>query len=364
MSEHPLITAFVPLAAYLLDLAVGDPLPVVHPVVIIGRVIKRLEALLRTAGERWGKLGGGASISGSGFFRRQEVFERAAGAVLAVSVAAGAYAVGAALVAGAQWFSTSLAVAVSVWLVGMCIAPRGLGRAATAVYRPLAEGDLAKARQNLSSIVGRETASLPPGEVVRGAVESVAENTVDAVVSPLFYAFLGGAPLALAYRAINTLDSMVGYRDDRYLHFGWASARLDDLANLLPARLTGLLMLVAASVLGLDVRRAWTVIRRDAAKHPSPNSGIPEAAMAGALGVRLGGYNSYRGRVSFRPYIGDAVRCLEPQDIVVAVRVMHLAAALAVVLGFFLRLGMGFGLAAGIERWSGGYRLCISPGWL
>jgi len=185
-------------------------------------------------------------------------------------------------------------------------------------------------------IVGRDTGRMDAEEITRATVETVAENTVDGITAPLFYAFLGGAPLAMAYRAVNTLDSMVGYKNDCYLYFGRAAARFDDFVNYLPARLTGMLLVIAAFILRLNARRVWTVVRRDAPGHPSPNSGIPEAAVAGALGVRLGGWNSYQGSLSFRPYLGEAIVPLQADHIRQVVRVMYVTAALALSSGIIL----------------------------
>lgn len=302
------------IGAYAADLLIGDPRWLPHPVVLIGRGIGGLEALLR-------RLGKGAPA------------ERFAGAVLAVTVVGGTYLAAEALLAWAGSVSTPFRTILAVWLLSTALAGRGLAGAALAVHRPLTAGDLPAARRHLARIVGRDTGNLAESEVVRGTVETVAENTVDGVVSPLFYAVLGGAPLALAYKAVNTLDSMVGYRNDRYRHFGWASARLDDLANYLPARLTGLLMAAAARLLGLDAGGALRCVRRYAGRHPSPNSGIPEAAVAGALGVRLGGINHYGGEASFRPHLGEERRPLSPEHILQAVRLMRLTSLLALALG-------------------------------
>ncbi len=181
-------------------------------------------------------------------------------------------------------------------------------------------------------IVGRETSHLDEPEIVRGTVETVAENIVDAVISPLLYALIGGAPLAMAYRAVNTLDSMVGYKNEKYIHLGWASARLDDIANWIPARLTALLLTVSAFILRMNGRRAWRTMRRDARKHPSPNSGFPESTVAGALGIRLGGVNVYHGVESFRAYMGDALRPMESRDILLANRLLLTVSVLFVLL--------------------------------
>lgn len=307
--------------AYFLDLLLGDPARITHPVTVMGRVISGLERIFRP-------------------FCHTARSERLAGTVLAVAVTGGAYAATAVALRLAGWLHPYLGIALSAWLISTTIAVRGLAEAAMEISRWLGRGDLKEARRALARVVGRDTESLEEPEIVRGAVETVAENTTDGVVAPLFYALLGGAPLAMAYRAINTLDSMVGYRDERYLHLGWASARLDDLANYLPARVTGLLLVAAAALLGLDWNRAWRTWRSDAARHPSPNSGIPEAVMAGALGVRLGGLNYYRGKPSFRAYLGTPEKPLEPPIIKDAVGLMYLASFLAVTAGLAIRRGL------------------------
>ncbi len=309
------MTAAVPVVlGYLLDAVVGDPPRRTHPVVLMGRLAAGCEALARR-------------------FCRGVVALRLAGCGLAVLVPGLAFLGGAAAVTAAREVHPWLATAVSAWLISTAVARRGLAEAALAVYGPLAAGDLARARERLAPIVGRDTDRLPAREVTRGAVETVAENTVDAVVAPLFYALLGGPALALAYRAANTLDAMVGYRREFYRDFGWASARLDDVLNYVPARLTGLLMLAAARLLGLDWRAGLEAVWRDARRHPSPNAGIPEAAVAGALGVRLGGWNRYGGIPSFRAYLGEGRRELEAGDIPRAVRLMSLTSHLALALG-------------------------------
>lgn len=207
---------------------------------------------------------------------------------------------------------------------------KGLKDAGMAVYVELQKGDLPAARKALGMIVGRDTTSLDAPEIVRGTVETVAENIVDAIISPLFYALIGGAPLAMAYRAVNTLDSMVGYKNDKYRDLGWASARLDDVANFIPARITALLLALCAGMLRLDWRSCLQMVKRDAHLHPSPNSGYPESAVAGALGIRLGGENVYHGVASFRAYMGDPVRTMEPNDIIQTSRMMMLCSSIFV----------------------------------
>ena len=300
--------------AYGLDLAVGDPSWLLHPVVVIGRAIAGLEARLRRPDASPGAL-------------------RLAGALLVLLVVAGTWTATAALLWLAGRLHPWLGLLLQVWLFSTTLAARGLGEAGQAVLRPLRAGNLAGARLALSQYVGRDTAALPEPEVVRAAVETVAENSSDAVVAPLFYGLLGGAPLALAYKAVNTLDSMLGYKSERYLYFGWAAARLDDLVNWLPARLTGLLLVLLSPLVGGSCRHAWRSLRRDARQHPSPNSGFPEAAVAGALGVRLGGLNHYQGVPSRRPHIGESHAPLRRGHIDAAIRLMHMAGLLALVLG-------------------------------
>lgn len=185
------------------------------------------------------------------------------------------------------------------------------------------------ARIKVGQIVGRDTKHLDSPEVTRATVETIAENTVDGIISPLFFFALGGLPLAVVYRAANTLDSMIGYKNDRYLYFGRVAARVDDVLNYIPARLTGLLLIAVAAILGYDAKQAWAIMRRDAKKHPSPNGGYAEATVAGALGIRLGGHNRYFGKDTFREYMGDAGRELEPIHIKQTIRLMYGSSLLA-----------------------------------
>lgn len=195
-----------------------------------------------------------------------------------------------------------MAHAVLIW---SAISPRSLKEAALAVYEPLQKGDMTEARHKLSWIVGRDTAGLPESDIVRGTVETVAENTSDGVIAPLFWAVIGGGPAAVMYRAVNTCDSMVGYRNERYKQFGKASARLDDVVNWVPARLSALLLITASGKPEHVRKKAWQIVRRDAKKHPSPNSGWGESAVAGLLSIQLGGLNTYGGIVSDRARMGD-----------------------------------------------------------
>lgn len=291
----------VVLAAVLLDLLFGDPRWLPHPVVAIGKLIAALEMILR----------------------RLVTNERVAGVfllLLTVGITAG---IAWSLVQGAALIHPVAGVIVSALLGWTCLAARSLHRESKLVVDALQRGDLPEARRLLSYIVGRDTAELPEPEIWRGAVETVAENTSDGVIAPLLFLMVGGAPLALAYKAVNTLDSMVGYKNERYLRFGWAPARFDDLANLVPARLTGLLMALAAPLVGLSGRNAWRMMLRDGRNHSSPNSGMPEAAAAGALGVQLGGTNVYFGKPVKKPTIGDSLNPLNARAWQGAVRLMY-----------------------------------------
>jgi adenosylcobinamide-phosphate synthase len=304
-------TALLLVLAYTLDRIVGDPRWIPHPVVGMGKAILVVEK-----GLRWI----------IGFLRQRGPVSdgaiRLLGCLLPLTVVVGVYGLTALVVDWVERWTTWGAWVLETLLVATTLATKGLADEAWKIDRALAEGDIPRARRVLSGIVGRDTDRLDEPEIVRGAVETVAENIVDAVTSPLFYAAIGGAPLAMAYRAVNTLDSMVGYQSERYRHLGWASAKLDDLANWIPARLTVGPMLLALWILRFDPRRAWRTLRRDAHKHPSPNSGIPEALMAGGLGIRLGGMNTYNGVPSHRPYLGDPIQPKRREHIQAAVRVL------------------------------------------
>ncbi|MFX3623864.1 MAG: adenosylcobinamide-phosphate synthase CbiB [Ectobacillus sp.] len=301
------------IAAYIIDRMVGDPRALPHPVVWMGKGISLLEACIRKIVVK-------------------ETSLKMAGFLFPILIAGGTYGIVALLLYGASSVNHWVAVVLEIWLISTTIATKGLGDAGMEVYQHLKHKDLPKARQSLAMIVGRDTAELDEREVARGAVETVAENIVDAIISPLCYALIGGAPLAMMYRAANTLDSMVGYKNEKYRNLGWASARFDDLLNYIPARLAALCMLLACWIKRLDVQNAWTMVKRDAKHHPSPNSGIPEAAIAGALHIQLGGTNFYGGVASQRAKMGEADRSIEPDDIIRTTQVMRSTAMICVLL--------------------------------
>ncbi|KEF38977.1 cobalamin biosynthesis protein CobD [Schinkia azotoformans MEV2011] len=287
--------------AYIFDRLIGDPKALPHPVVLIGNCISKLEELIRKSG-----------------FKNLKM----AGLLFPLLIVGGTYLVVSLLLELSKLVHPFLFLFIQIILISSTIATKGLADAGLGIYHLLIKKDLEQARYSLSMIVGRDTENLGEVEITRGTVETVAENIVDAIISPLFFALIGGAPLAMAYRATNTLDSMIGYKNEKYKDLGWASARLDDILNFIPARITGLLLIVASLLLRLDAKKALTIIIRDAKLHPSPNSGIPESAVAGALQIQLGGTNYYKGIPSHRAVMGDSHRPLQADDILKTVKMM------------------------------------------
>lgn len=323
-----MLTALAVLGGFGLDLLLADPAWMPHPVVGMGRAIAALEKRLRR------------------LFPATPAGERAAGRVLAAALPLGTFALAAVALALAYRLHPAAGFALETLWCWQALALRGLADESGKVYAQLAKGDLPAARRAVGRIVGRDTGSLTAAGVTKAAVETVAENFSDGVAAPLFYLLIGGAPLGLAYKAVNTMDSMVGYKNKTYLHFGRAAARLDDAANFLPSRLAALLWIGAAGLAGFDGRGAWRIWRRDRLRHASPNSAQTESACAGALGVQLAGPAWYFGEYYDKPTIGDDTRPVEPADILRADRMLYLAGFLALGLG----LGLRFGLAA-LLRW-------------
>lgn len=299
--------------AFILDLILGDPRWFPHPVVFMGRLISFLENVFRS-------------------FIKSKVWELLTGGILAIVVPVSAFLVTYWLIGVAGSFSQAAGWLAAVFLGYTTIAARSLYAEPQKVAKLLLTGDLPGARKELSCLVGRDTRELDAKGIVRALVETVAENTSDGVIAPLFYLAIGGPPLAMAYKAINTLDSMVGYKNEKYLYFGRASARLDDIANYIPARLSALLIIVAAFTLRKDWIGACKITVRDGRNHPSPNSGYPEAAVAGALGRRLGGLSYYGGLPSNKPVIGDERGEFEVVDVKNVGKLMITASVFMVVL--------------------------------
>lgn len=216
-------------------------------------------------------------------------------------------------------------------ILAFMISPKSLKKAGLKIYKPLSNDETDKARDNLKYIVSRDTSKMDKQDINRAALETVAENTTDGIIAPLFWFFIGGLPLAICYRMANTMDAMVGYKNEKYLYFGRSAAKIDDLLNLLPARINGILFVICAFFLSKDYKGSFSIMLRDSKKHPSPNGGYPESSLAGALGICLGGLNYYFGSSSFRAYMGDKKREMEPSDIIIAIRFMYLATILFLV---------------------------------
>jgi len=280
------------LIAYCLDLIIGDPLWFPHPVRGIGWAIQKFEQALKHG-------------------RAEKFF----GCLLTLVVVGGTYSLALAIIYFAEKLHPYLGHTLSIIILWTTLATKDLYVHSKQVYKPLAQDDLSTSRKMLSRIVGRDTDKLDESEIVRATVETIAENVVDGITAPLFYAVLSGAPGALAYKAASTLDSMVGYKNERYRNFGWASARFDDVVNFIPARITGILIPFVAFCFGFSGGNSWRIFWRDRKKHPSPNSAHAEAAFAGALNIRLGGTSTYNGVPSRKEYLGDANHPLEVSTI-------------------------------------------------
>ncbi|MBI5042327.1 MAG: cobalamin biosynthesis protein CobD [Nitrospirae bacterium] len=309
------------ITAYLLDIVIGDPKWFPHPVRYIGRGISLLEKI---------------SLK----FASAPIRKRGAGIITVVIVISSTYLIAFFLIKAFYSINSLLGEIASILIAYTTISVNDLAKEARGIFSALKDDNLIDARKRLSRIVGRDTKDLDEKGVIRGAVESVAENTSDGIIAPLFYLAIGGPALALAYKAVNTLDSMIGYKNERYRDFGWAAARLDDIANYIPARITGVLIAIASAIIFrvlFTIHYSLKTMFRDGRNHSSPNSGIPEAAIAGALGVQLGGPSYYFGELKIKPTIGEPKRQLMPEDIKSSVRIMYAVSLFAVLLVLFLR---------------------------
>ena len=295
----------VAILAFLFDCIFGDPQSKLHPVVLIGKLIALLER----------------------FFLRKEQTNSTkfmAGFMLMMLVLIISYDMTLAILHFADLTENTWAILfVQAFLLSCTISPRSLAKAGFEIRDCLLHNDLKNARYKVGKIVGRDTDELDVENITRATIETIAENIVDGIISPLFFYFIGGVPLAVFYRAANTMDSMIGYKNDTYLYFGCAAARLDDVLNFIPARITGGLLVIVAFLLRFDYRNALLMMRRDACKHPSPNGGYTEATVAGALHIRLGGLNYYCGKPSFRAYMGESLETLAPLHIKQVIILMY-----------------------------------------
>lgn len=292
------------LTAILLDLIIGDPQSITHPVIYIGRLISYLEKRALN-------------------YVKTNIGQRITGIVVVIIVVAFVYLFTFYIINFSYRIHFIIGIIINLYLLQSTIALKGLTGAGREVYKHLEKGNIVQAREAVNGIVARECRDLPESEIIRATVESLAENTSDGILAPIFFYILGGTPLAMAYKAVNTLDSMLGYKNDKYRYLGWASARLDDIVNLLPARITGICLALAAFLSRQDPYASFRIMWRDASKHPSPNAGYPEGAVAGALGLRLGGTNHYHGKTNFRAYLGDKKREFHNNDIKIVIKMIY-----------------------------------------
>ena len=307
------------LCGFFMDLCLGDPDWMPHPVIYMGKAISALEKFLRRK------------------FPDTQKGLLMAGAALAAILPLGSFLMAAAAIYLAGLVHPVLAFLLETLWCWQALAVKGLYTESMRVKKKLEEQDLPGARSAVARIVGRDTQNLDAAGVAKAAIETVAENFSDGVAAPLFYLVIGGAPLGLCYKAINTMDSMVGYKNDQYLYFGRAAAKLDDLVNLIPSRLAALLLIVSAYLLRYDGKNAYRIWRRDRRNHKSPNSAQTESACAGALGLRLAGDAWYFGKLVPKPYIGDEIHPIEPQDIRRVNRLMYGAAGIMGLLALVMR---------------------------
>ena len=293
-------------AGFLLDLVLGEPAWIPHPVVLMGKLISFLEKMLRPHAEK---------KTADGGLKKTEQMLILRGFLLVLITCLICFLVPFLVLRLLYRILPAAGFVLETFWCFQLTAAKSLRTESMKVYTGLNEGNTEKARAAVSGIVGRETARLDEEGIIKAAVETVAENVSDGVVAPLFYMALGGAPLMFLYKAINTMDSMIGYKNDRYLYFGKCAARLDDAANFIPSRISALLMILSAYITDYDGEGAFRIFIRDRKKHASPNSAQTESAAAGALQIRLGGDAVYFGKTVRKPFIGDPLRNPEPEDI-------------------------------------------------
>lgn len=315
-------TALALILGFLIDLLLGDPRWLYHPVRIIGNGISLLEKILR---RMFPKTPGG---------------EKTAGFFLVLLICIGSGGVPFLLLYLAYHIHTVLGIALETFMCYQMLAVKSLKAESMRVYEALKKPDLPGARTAVSMIVGRDTRSLSAAGVTKAAVETIAENTSDGIIAPLFYMAIGGPALMFLYKGINTMDSMVGYKNEKYLHFGRYAAKLDDIANYIPARISAWLMILASFFAGFDWKNAKKIFLRDRYNHASPNSAQTEAVMAGALDIQLAGNAFYFGKLYEKPTIGDALREVEIEDIPRANRLLYVSAALGTAFFALIRMGI------------------------
>lgn len=302
---------------FILDLLIGDPDNPVHPVRIIGKMCSSLESIFRKLLKN--------NLKTAGFI------------VWLLTVAI-TFFITYMLVYMCNKANIYLGIIAQGILIYFCISSKGLIVEGFKVINYLIKDDVEKARHQLSYIVGRDTKSLDKEGIIRAVIETIAENMSDGVIAPLFYAGIFGAPFAMAYKAVNTMDSMFGYKNDKYMEFGYFPAKLDDVFNYIPARLTGILIVISSFLLKYNYKNSYKIYKRDRYNHTSPNSAHPEAAMAGALNIQLGGSNYYFGKLVVKPTIGDKIKKIEIGDVNRTAKVLYLSSFI----GFLLSLLLNF----------------------
>ncbi|MDY5665327.1 MAG: adenosylcobinamide-phosphate synthase CbiB [Blautia sp.] len=309
-------------AGFVLDLIFGDPRWLYHPVCLIGKLISLLEKGIRR------------------IFPKSQKGELAGGCLEVLLVCGLCFLVPFGILHVLYGWQPWLGFLLETFWCYQLLATKSLKTESMKVYDRLVNGTLEEARYAVSMIVGRDTNSLTAEGVTKAAVETVAENASDGIIAPMLYMAIGGAPFMFLYKGINTMDSMLGYKNDRYLYFGRCAAKLDDAANYIPARVSGWLMVAGTLFVGLDTKNAAKIYRRDRRNHASPNSAQTEAAMAGALDVQLAGNAYYFGKLYEKPTIGDAIRKVEAEDIPRANRLLYSTSVLGMVVFFVLRLAV------------------------
>ena len=307
--------------AYILDLVFGDPQNIIHPVQIIGKMISLGEKILLK------------EKSGS----RYKFF---AGIILNIFVVSITYGLTCLIYKSSK--ISGVFTLIEIYLMYTVFSVNSLAREGNRVYNILKEGDIEKARKDLSYLVSRDTETMDEKMIIRSTMETISENTVDGIVAPMFYMFLGGLPLAMTYKAINTLDSMVGYKNEKYMDFGKFSAKIDDVANFIPARITGVLIVAASMILRYNYKNSLKMFIRDRKNHSSPNSAHAEASVAGALGVQFGGRVSYFGKEADKPTIGDKIKDFELEDIKKNIKIMYITSFLSLAIFSLIFAGKYF----------------------
>ena len=312
------------LAGFVLDLIFGDPKWMPHPVVFIGKMIVIVEKITRK------------------IFPKTKMGERIAGSITAISVIFISTILPLLILWGAYNINIWLYIIIESFMCYEILATKALKVESKSVQNELEKGEIKKARYSLSMIVGRDTENLTESEIVKGAVETVAENTADGVIAPLIYIIIGGAPLGFFYKAINTLDSMIGYKNHKYQYFGTFAAKMDDLANYIPSRLSAFMMIISSFFCGYNTKNAYKIWRRDRKNHHSPNSAQTESVAAGALEIQLAGNAYYGGVLKEKKYIGDDIKKIESSDIKRANTLTLCTAVISLIIFVSIKIGVIF----------------------